>query len=121
MEFTQIENSEPKVIPAQEERVFDKLWLTRLRINSTPTACNITARLSPYDGETTLDEYQTVSINNLWEALVDENRPAELKEKLGLAINTLLEALKAEKDYKGNVEENITEEDTTDEEPTPEL
>jgi hypothetical protein len=136
MEFTQIENTEPTIIPAVAEKVYDKLWLSHIRINSTPEKAIVIAHLSPYNGESILAEPEEhIKIENIFEAMQDENRPVELRTMYAQVMELLLQTVKAEKAYKKevarlaeekrlleqNVEENITEEDTTDEVPTPEL
>ena len=136
MEFTQIENTEPTIIPAVAEKVYDKLWLSHIRINSTPEKAIVIAHLSPYNGESILAEPEEhIKIENIFEAMQDENRPVELRTMYAQVMELLLQTVKAEKAYKKEVarlaeekrlieqkvEENITEEDTTDEVPTPEL
>lgn len=122
MEFTTIENTEPTIIPAVEEKVYDKLWLSHIRINSTPEKATVVAHLLPYNGESILAEPdESIVIENIFAEMQNESKPAELRTMYVQLMELLLQTVKAEKAYQKNVEENITEEDTTDEEPTPEL
>jgi hypothetical protein len=121
MEFTQIEKSEPTIIPAVAEKVYDKLWLSHITINSTPEKATVIAHLVPYNGEEILSEpIEDIVIDNIFAEMQNPNKPAELRMMYAQVMELLLQTVKAEKAYQ-NVEENITEEDTTDEEPTPEL
>ena len=122
MEFTTIENAEPTIIPAVAEKVYDKLWLSHIRINSTPNKATVIAHLVPYNGESVLAEpIEDIVIDNIFAEIQNESKPAELRTMYAQVMELLLQTVKAEKEYQKNVEENITEEDTTDEEPTPEL
>jgi hypothetical protein len=121
MEFTTIENAEPTIIPAVAEKVYDKLWLSHIRINSTPEKATVVAHLVPYNGESILAEpVEDIVIDNIFSEMQNESKPAELRMMYAQLMELLLQTVKAEKAYQ-NVEENITEEDTTDEEPAPEL
>jgi hypothetical protein len=151
MEFTQIQIDNPVVIPAIEEKVYDKQWLSHIRINSTPEKATVVAHLVPYNGESVLVEPdEAIKIENIFAEMQNESKPAELRMLYAQVMELLLQTVKAEKAYakakaiadeearlakieadrlaeeqrlldEQNVEENITEEDTTDEEPTPEL
>jgi hypothetical protein len=123
MEFTKIQLEQPVVVEAVAEKTYDKQWLAQVIIDASKVnTAKVTAVLVPYDGENIIKQPQDkVIINNIFEAMQDENRPAELRMMYAQVMELLLQTVKAEKEYKQNVEENITEEDTTDEEPTPEL
>jgi len=128
MEFTTIKNNEPTVIPAVAEKVYDKLWLSHIRINSTPEKAMVIANLVPYNGAEILSEpIEQIVIDNIFAEMQNESKPAELRMMYAQVMELLLQTVKAEKAYQKslldeqNVEEDITEEDTTDEEPTPEL
>jgi hypothetical protein len=143
MEFTTIENTEPQVIPAVEEKVYDKLWLSHIRINSTPEKATVIAHLLPYNGESVLAEpIESIVIENIFAEMQNEDKPVELRTMYAQVMELLLQTVKAEKAYtkakaiadeearlaeeqrlldEQNVEENITEEDTTNEVSTPEL
>jgi hypothetical protein len=122
MEFTKISLDNPVVVPAVEEKVYDKLWLSHIRINSSPTKATVVANLVPYNGESILAEpLEQIVIDNIFAEMVNEDKPAELRMLYAQVMELLLQTVKAEKEYQKNVQENITEEDTTDEEPTPEL
>lgn len=121
-EFTQIENENPIVVPPVEEKVFDRQWLSHIRINSTPEKAIVIAHLVPYNGTEVLAEpTESIVIDNIFEAMQDVKRPAELRTMYAQVMELLLQTVKAEKLYQKSVQENITEEDTTPEEPTPEL
>jgi transcription initiation factor TFIID subunit TAF12 len=149
MEFTKIELEQPVVVEAVAEKTYDKQWLAQVIIDASKVnTAKVTAVLVPYDGENIIKQPQDrVTINNIFEAMQDENRPVELRTMYAQVMELLLQTVKAEKAYQKevarlaeearleaerlaeeqrlleeqNVEENITEEDTTDEEPTPEL
>jgi thymidine phosphorylase len=148
MEFTKIELEKPVVVEAVAEKTYDKQWLAQVIIDASKVnTAKVTAVLVPYDGENIIKQPQDrVTINNIFEAMQDENRPVELRTMYAQVMELLLQTVKAEKAYakakaiadeearleaerlaeeqrllEQNVEENITEEDTTDEEPTPEL
>jgi len=122
MEFTKISLDNPVVVPAVEEKVYDKLWLSHIRINSSPTKATVVANLVPYNGESILAEpLEQIVIDDIFAEMVNEDKPAELRTMYAQVMELLLQTVKAEKEYQKNVQENITEEDTTDEEPTPEL
>jgi hypothetical protein len=143
MEFTTLNNDNPVVIPAVEEKVYDKQWLSHIRINSTPEKATVVAHLVPYNGESILAEPdEAIKIENIFAEMQNPNKPVELRTMYAQVMELLLQTVKAEKAYakakaiadeearlaeeqrlldEQNVEENITEEDTTDEVPTPEL
>jgi hypothetical protein len=148
MEFTTLNNDNPVVIPAIEEKVYDKQWLSHIRINSTPAKAMVVAHLVPYNGESILAEpIESIVIDNIFAEMQNPSKPAELRMMYAQVMELLLQTVKAEKAYakakaiadeearleadrlaeeqrlleEQNVEENITEEDTTDEVPTPEL
>ena len=122
MEFTQIQNENPVVIPPVEEKVYDRQWLSHIRINSTPEKGMVIANLVPYNGESILAEpVEQIVIDNIFAEMQNPDKPAELRTLYAQVMELLLQTVKAEKAYNKNVQENITEEDTPDEEPTPEL
>lgn len=118
-EFTKLEVENPIVIPAKEEVVYDKQWISHIRINSTPDKAQVIAHLVPYNGTDIIEEpKEMIVIDNIFQAMQDENRPVELRTLMVQAMEVILQTIKAEKAYQKSVQENITEEDTTPEEPT---
>jgi long-subunit acyl-CoA synthetase (AMP-forming) len=100
MEFTTLNNDNPVVIPAVEEKVYDKQWLSHIRINSTPNKATVIAHLVPYNGESVLAEPdEEIKIENIFEAMQDENRPAELRMMYAQVMELLLQTVKVEKAY----------------------
>jgi hypothetical protein len=122
MEFTQIQIDNPVVIKAVEEKVYDKQWLSHIRINSTPKKAMVIGHLVPYNGVDILAEpIEDIVIDNIFVEMVNESKPAELRTMYVQLMELLLQTVKAEKAYRKSVQANITEEDTTNEEPTPQL
>lgn len=107
-EFTQIENENPVVIPPTAEKVYDKFWLSHIRINSTGVDnAQAIAHLAPYNGESILDEAgENIVIDNLFTAMVDENRPAALRTLLAQTMDLLLQTIKAEREYQKTLQTN---------------
>jgi hypothetical protein len=106
MEFTTIENTEPTIIPAVAEKVYDKLWLSHIRINSTPEKATVIAHLVPYNGEIVLAEpVEDIVIDNIFEAMQDENRPVELRTMYAQVMELLLQTVKAEIAYQKTLNE----------------
>jgi chorismate mutase len=104
MEFTKIENDNPIVIPAVEEKVFDKKWLSHIRINSTPEKATVIAHLVPYNGESILTEQiEQIVIENIFAEMQNENKPAELRTLYTQVMELLLQTIKAEINYQKSV------------------
>ena len=118
-----ITNDNPIEIPAKEAQVYDKLYIKNFRIvTKGVNDCLVAANLIPFNGVDTLEEPITsIVIDNVFEAMVDENRPEELRQLLQQAMGVILMAIVAEKDYQKNkpivdleapVEPLIEEDDT---------
>ena len=125
MEFTQIDNENPVVLPATEEKVYDKLWLSHIRINS-PSKNNAIAiaHLVPYNGSEVLEgPVEQVVVPNVFEAMQDADRPESLKLKYVQLMELLLQTIKEEKAYQDakKLQENIEEESPVVEESEPEV
>ncbi len=104
MEFTTLNNDNPIVIPAVEEKTYDKQWLSHIRINSTPEKATVVAHLLPYNGESILAEpIEDIVIDNIFEAMQDDKRPAELRTMYAQVMELLLQTVKAEKAYQKEV------------------
>lgn len=103
MEFTQIQKEEPKIIPAQSEKVFDKLWVSHLRINSTPEKAMVVAKLNSYNGEEILNDPEPIVIENLWDAMADENIPESLRTKYSQLMELILQTVKEEREYQSSL------------------
>jgi len=100
MQFTTLENDNPVVIPAVEEKVFDKQWLSHIRINSTPEKATVVAHLVPFNGSEILTEpAEPIVVENIFEVMQDENRPEALRTLYAQVMELLLRAIKAEKEY----------------------
>jgi hypothetical protein len=109
MEFTQIPKEEVKVIPATEEKVFDKYWVSHLRINSTPELTRVIAHLNSFNGEEILDDPEQIVIRDLWADMADENIPAELRTKYAELMELILQTIKMQKEYEDS---KVSEDDT---------
>jgi len=96
-----ITNDNPIEIPAKEAQVYDKLYIKNFRIvTKGVNDCLVAANLIPFNGVDTLEEPITsIVIDNVFEAMVDENRPAELRQLLQQAMGVILMAIIGEKDY----------------------
>jgi hypothetical protein len=116
MEFTQIENNEPTIIPAVAEKVYDKLWLSHIRINSTPEKAMVIAHLVPYNGESVLAEpIEDIVIENIFAEMQNPSKPAELRMMYAQVMELLLQTIKAEKEYKATLVVEVPEEEVVDE------
>ena len=110
-ELTTIEAVTPIVEPAREEKVYDKLAVKNLRFirkgdKNLMVACN----LIPTDGVDVLEKPITpVVIENIYEAIADEERPEALRNVLGQAMELVVQAIIAELDYQKGAQE-VTEE-----------
>lgn len=99
-EFTKIEAENPVVVPAQEEKVYDKKWLSHIRINSTPQKAIVVAHLNPYNGSDVLSEpSEDLVIDNIFEAMQDQERPEELRTLMAQTMEMILQTVKAEIAY----------------------
>jgi len=104
MEFTTLNNDNPVVIPAVEEKVYDKQWLSHIRINSTPEKATVVAHLVPYNGESILAEPEEhIVIENIFAEMQNESKPAELRMMYAQVMELLLQTVKAEKAYNKEV------------------
>jgi hypothetical protein len=102
MEFTKITIDNPVVIPPTEEKVYDKQWVSQLVIRSKAgDKTSISAVLIPYkEGVGTIDEpREQVHLEDVFGAMVDENRPQELRTLLAQTMELILQTVKAEKEY----------------------
>jgi len=97
-------NDNPVEIPAKEAVVYDKLYIKNFRIlTNKVNDCAVIANLVPFNGVDTLEEPITnIAIHNVFEAMVDENRPAELRQLLQQAMGVILMAIVGEKEYQKN-------------------
>jgi hypothetical protein len=108
-EFTQIENDNPVITPAIDEKVFDKKWISHIRINSpTNTKAAVVAHLIPYNGSELLEgPIEQLFIPNIFEAMQDPNRPEELRTLMMHTMELILRTIKGETQWKASqLEEN---------------
>jgi hypothetical protein len=112
----QIPADESIVVPAKEETTYDKLYIKNFRINTDGEVGKgiVVANLVPFNGTDTRDTpVQSIVINDIFEAMADENRPAELRTLLQNAMGVILQAIVEEKEYQKTlveVEEKVEEE-----------
>lgn len=100
-EFTQITTDTPVVIPAVAEKLYDKKFVSHLRINSSPTKAMVIAHLKPYNGADILQEpMEQVVIDNIFEAMQTEERPVELRTLMAQTMELILQTIKAEMEWK---------------------
>ena len=107
-QFTQILKDEAKVIPATEEKVFDKLWVSNLRIMSNPTKTMVVAHLNSYNGEEMLNDPEQIVIKDLFASMEDENIPESLRTKYTQLMELILQTVKEEKEYRASLIEEPT-------------
>ncbi len=103
-QFTQIESDQViEVTPG----IYDKQWISRMRIDSpTKSKSKVRIDLVPYDGVNVLTEPVTrFTIDNLFEAMQDENRPVELRTLLIQAMELILQSVKAEINWQKSLED----------------
>jgi len=102
--FTEIITDSPITIPQIESKTFNQLWISHIRINSTPEKAMVIAHMVPYNGSETLKEpIQQITIDNIFEAMQDANRPIELRTLMMQTMELILQTIKAEMAYQNSI------------------
>ena len=104
-EFTQIGAEEEVIIPAREEKKYDKLYIKNIRFISRDGKMSVAGNLIPFNGEDTLEEPITqVVIEDIFEAMSDGKRPKALRTLMAQTMELLLQTVKGELEYQKTVE-----------------
>ena len=106
MSFTKITNEEVVVAPAVEEKIYDKLFIKNLRFVSDSVGKTLVAgNLIPFDGENEILEapIKSIVIENIFEAMEDENRPEQLRTKMAQTMELVFQVVVEELAYQKEV------------------
>jgi hypothetical protein len=102
MSFTPIPMDEPVVIAPVPEKVFDKQWLSHIRINSTvESGSKIIIHAIPFNGTETLPEplEQTV-IENIFDDIQNPEQPEALRALKAQVMDGVFQLYIAEMTYR---------------------
>jgi len=96
MSFTQINADNPKVIPATEEKIYDKLWMESFRVIArTPQSeAKAIAHMLPYDGAGHIEPNGTktiIEIDNLFAVAVKRLEIAQAMELVFQGVNNWIQ------------------------------
>jgi len=106
MSFTKITNENAVVAPAVEEKIYDKLFIKNLRFVSDSVGKTLVAgNLIPFDGENEILEapIKPIVIENIFEAMEDENRPEQLRTKMAQTMELVFQVVVEELAYQKEV------------------
>jgi len=100
-EFTKIEREDPVIIPATEEKVYDKYWISEILITSKAGGSTfISATLIPYNGSETInDPVRKIVIDDVFGAIQDPSRPEALRMLLAQTMESFFLVVKGEISY----------------------
>ena len=119
-ELTPIPAEETVTIPATEEEVYDRLYIKNLRfIANGSGGMKVIGNMVPYNGVKVLDEPITpIVIDDIFAAVMDEERPIELRTVLGQTVEGIIQSVVSEIAYqkakakaKAEAEAEVPEED----------
>jgi hypothetical protein len=106
MSFTTIPLEQPIVITPVPEKVFDRKWISHIRINSTPeTGSKIIIHDIPFSGTETLPGpiNQTV-IENIFDDIQNTEQPEALRTLKATTMELIFQLFNAETAYRKFVE-----------------
>jgi hypothetical protein len=106
MSFTQIPLDSPVIVAPIPEKIFDRRWISHIRINSTvETGSKIIIHTIPFSGTETLPEpiEQTV-IENIFDDIRNPNQPEALRALKAQVMEGIFRLYVAEMEYRKFVE-----------------
>ena len=106
MSFTQIPLDSPVIVAPIPEKVFDRRWISHIRINSTvETGSKIIIHTIPFSGAETLPEpiEQTI-IENIFADIQNPEQPEALRTLKATTMECIFQLYVAEMEYRKFVE-----------------